>query len=604
MTDLQKPLPKRSEVPVEMTWDLNPIYTDETKWDADFARVENELPSLSKHKDNLHQIARNVLETLQANDEIGIIFGKLYSYASLKQSQDNGDSNSQNRLEKLRMLGTRLSSATAWIEPELLALEPQKLSEFQTIEDLKIYSYYFETLERRRAHVRSSEVEDVLALAREATSGTATVYKLFNNADLKFPEVQDENGNMVELTHGRFRNFLESRDREVRENSFKVMHGEYDKWRNTLAASLSGAVKTDVFEARVRNYPSALHAALGPDAIPTEVYTNLVSAVHERLPVLHRYLRLRKKMLKLDSLKMWDLYVPMVANVEKEVPYEEAKKILLESSEPLGETYVSILREGLENRWVDVPENEGKSSGAFSDGSYVTPPYILMNWQDNLSNAFTLAHEFGHSAHSYLTRKTQPYVYASYTIFVAEVASTLNEALLTNYLQKQAQASGDKALQLYLLNSYAERFRTTLFRQTMFAEWELQIHTQVENGEALTAENLSASYLELNKTYYGAEVDVDDSVQIEWARIPHFYYGFYVYQYATGISAAAALAQQIVAEGEPAVQRYLEFLRGGSSRTSIDLLRGAGVDMASPAPIHQALDVFDDLIAKMENLAD
>ncbi|HEX8550440.1 MAG TPA: oligoendopeptidase F [Abditibacteriaceae bacterium] len=602
MPDLQKPLPKREEVPLELTWDLTTIYSEEAAWETDFAQLEESLPSLSAHKGALDNAA-NVLDTLKTSDEVGILFGKLYAFASLRLSEDNANSDSLNRVEKLKMLGTRLSAATAWIEPELLAIAPETLRSFLQ-QGLEEYSYYFETLERRRTHVRSAEVEDVLALAREATGGTATVYKLFNNADLKFPEIPDEDGNSVELTHGRYINFLESQKREVRENAFKTMHGEYAKWRNTLAASLSGAVKTDVFEARVRHYDSALHAALGPDAIPTEVYSNLVSTVHERLPVLHRYLRLRKKLLKLDELQLWDLYVPMVASVEKPMPYEEAKQTLLDASAPLGETYLSILREGLENRWVDVLENEGKTSGAFSGGSYATSPYILMNWQDNLSNAFTLAHEFGHSAHSFLTRQNQPYTYANYTIFVAEVASTLNEALLTNHLQKQAEATGDRALQLYLLNSYAERFRTTLYRQTMFAEWELHIHQKVENGEALTAENLSESYLELNKQFYGAEVTVDECVQSEWLRIPHFYYGFYVYQYATGISAAAALAKQILEEGAPAVERYLNFLRGGSSKTSIDLLRGAGVDMASPAPIHQALDVFDELIGKMEALAE
>jgi oligoendopeptidase F len=382
------------------------------------------------------------------------------------------------------------------------------------------------------------------------------------------------------------------------------MHGEYSKWRNTLAASLSGAVKANVFNARVRKYESALHAALSPDEIPTEVYTNLIGAVRERLPVLHRYLRLRKKMLGLDDMQMWDLYVPMVKEVEREIPYEEAKRSVAQSLQPMGDQYLRVLDRAFNERWIDVLENEGKTSGAFSDGAYTTPPYILMNWQDNLNNAFTLTHELGHSLHSHFTRETQPYVYSHYTIFVAEVASTLNEALLTNYMQKQAKEQGDRALQLYLLNSYAERFRTTLYRQTMFAEFELMIHQTVERGEALTAESMSDSYLQLNKDFYGAEVNVDDCVSIEWSRIPHFYYDFYVYQYATGISAAAALSKQIVEEGQPAVERYLNFLRGGGSDTSINLLRGAGVDMATPQPVHQALNVFDSIIGQMEELAE
>lgn len=598
-----KTLPKRGEVPLELTWDLTLIYADAAAWDADFARVEASLAEITAQQGRLTSAAA-ILAMLQGQDEIGQLFGRLYSYASLLRSQDNADAEAQGRVERLKMLGTRLATASAWIEPELLATPSEELATLRAGEPgLALYDYYFETLERRRPHVRSAEVEDVLALAREATGATATVYKLFSDADLKFPEIADDKGEKSELTHGRYIRFLESRDRGVRENAFRTMHGEYTRWRNTLAASLSGSVKATVFEARARRYPSALNAALDPDAIPTAVYTNLISTVHERLPVLHRYLRLRKKLLGLPDLQMWDLYVPMVGAVEKKVPYDEAKTLLLDASAPLGEKYGSILKKGLESRWVDVMENEGKTSGAFSDGSYTTPPYILMNWQDNLTNAFTLAHEFGHSAHSFLTRQTQPYVYSNYTIFVAEVASTLNEALLTNHLQKQAEASGDRELQLYLLNAYAERFRTTLYRQTMFAEFELMLHQSTESGEALTAENMSERYLELNKQFYGAEVNVDDCVAIEWARIPHFYYGFYVYQYATGISAAAALAQQILSEGEPAVERYLGFLSGGSSKTSIDLLRGAGVDMASPAPVHQALNVFDGIIEKMEGLA-
>ena len=600
-----KTLPKRGQVPLELTWDLSVVYAAEADWESDFARVEESIPDFDAWKNRLAESPQNLLQCLQKQDEIGVIFSQLYSYASLKRSEDNAQAEAQGRVERVKMQGTRLGAATAWIEPEILAMPPQTLRDFQAQErELGLYSYYFQTLERRRAHVRSAEVEDVLALAHEATSGTSTVYKLFNDADLKFPDVEDENGASVELTHGRYIRFLENQNRNVRERAFRTVHGEYSRWRNTLAASLSGAVKSDVFSARARKYDNALHAALSPDDIPTDVYRNLVSAVRERLPVLHRYLRLRKKLLKLDDLQMWDLYVPMVAEVEKEMPYDEAQQAVLQASQPLGEKYARILEQSFDSRWIDVLENEGKSSGAFSDGAYTTPPYILMNWQDNLSNAFTLAHELGHSIHSYFTRETQPYVYSHYTIFVAEVASTLNEALLTHHLQKQAEAAGDRALQLYLLNSYAERFRTTLYRQTMFAEFELKIHELVESGEALTADGMSEIYLQFNKDFYGAEVNVDDCVAIEWARIPHFYYGFYVYQYATGISAAAALSKQILEEGEPAVERYLNFLRGGGSDTSINLLRGAGVDMATSAPVHQALDVFDEIIAKMEALAE
>lgn len=598
------PLPKRNEIPTALTWDLTLVYERDEDWERDFQVVENHIAPLGAMQGTLHN-GWSLLNTLKTSDEIGQTLGRLYSYASLKRSQDNANAESQARLERVKMLSTRLASAAAFIEPEILELDADVLQGFIAEEaGLKLYEYYLQKLQRRRPHIRSAEVEDVLAQAYEATSAPATVYKMFGDADLKFPNVLDKDGNEVELTHGRYIKFLESSDRTLRENGFKTMHNEYSKWRNTLASNLAGAVKSHVFSARVRHYDSALHAALDPDEIPTDVYTNLISSVRERLPVLHRYLRLRKKLLGLDELQMWDLYVPMVADVEKEISYEQAETEVKKSLLPLGEDYNRVLDKAFSSRWIDVMENEGKTSGAFSDGSYTTPPYILMNWQDNLNNAFTLTHELGHSLHSYYTRETQPYVYAGYTIFVAEVASTLNESLLTNHLQREAREKGDKALQLSLLNSYAERFRATLFRQTMFAEFELMIHSLNERGEALTADGMSELYKSLNDDYYGAEVQVDDAVAIEWARIPHFYYDFYVYQYATGISAAAALSKQIVEEGAPAVERYLNFLRGGGSDTSINLLRGAGVDMATPTPIHQALDVFDSVIAQMEELAE
>ena len=597
-------LPKRHEIPTEMTWDLTLIYERDQDWERDFQVVEDQIAPLSAMQGTLHN-GWSLLNTLQKSDEVGKTLGRLYSYASLKRSEDNAVAESQGRVERVKMLGTRLASATAFIEPEILELEENVLAGFVADEPgLQLYDYYLQKLQRRRAHIRSAEVEDVLAQAYEATSGSGNVYKMFGDADLKFPDVVDGEGKTVELTHGRYIKLLESDDRTLRENGFKTMHNEYAKWRNTLAANLASTVKSHVFSARVRHYDSALNSALDPDEIPTDVYTNLISTVRERLPVLHRYLRLRKKLLKLDELQLWDLYVPMVPNVEKEISYEQAEIAVKKSLLPMGESYNRVLDTAFSSRWIDVMENEGKTSGAFSNGSYTTPPYILLNWQNNLNNAFTLTHELGHSLHSYHARETQPYVYAGYTIFVAEVASTLNEALLTQHLQKEARDRGDRALQLSLLNSYAERFRTTLFRQTMFAEFEYSIHATLERGEALTAEGMSEMYLALNQDFYGAEVRVDDSVAIEWARIPHFYYDFYVYQYATGISAAAALSKQILEEGEPAVARYIEFLRGGGSDTSINLLRGAGVDMATPTPIHQALDVFDSVIAQMEALAE
>ncbi|HEX8463354.1 MAG TPA: oligoendopeptidase F [Abditibacterium sp.] len=594
---------KRHEVPAELTWDLSPVYASADAWEADYLKLESELPRFESFAGTLSD-PKSLLQCLQFRDETGQLIGKMYSWASLMKSGDNADSDAQARYDRITGLYSRRAAATAFIEPEILSIPTAELASFVSSEDgLKLYSYYFETLERSRAHSRSGEVEEVLAQLAETREACAQAFRMFDHADLKFPSVKDENGVEQELTHGKYINFLQSTDRRVREDAFRAMHGTFLNWKNTLAATLSGTVKAHVAMARIRKYPSVLHMELGPDAIPTEVYTNLISTVRERLPVLNRYLALRKKMLGLDELKMWDLYVPMIENLDREVSYEDGKKLVLDCVEPLGEEPKSVLERGFEERWVDVLENEGKTSGAFSDGSYLTPPYILMNYQDKLESVFTLAHEWGHSLHSYLARESQPYVYSGYTIFVAEVASTLLEALLSHQMLEKARAEGDKNLQLYLLNQTAERFRATLYRQTLFAEFELKIHQIVEKNEALTADLMTEIYLQINRDYYGAEVTVDEIAGIEWARIPHFYYGYYVYQYATGISAAQSLARQILKEGQPAVERYLNFLRGGGSKTSIDLLLGAGIDMTTPDPINAALDIFEEAVAEMEKLA-
>ncbi len=586
-----------------MTWDLTLVYPGAEAWEADFVRLENGLSAFEAFSGQLGDPAK-LLECLRLGDESGAQIGKLYSWASLSKAGDNADSDAQGRYERAVGLYARRAAATSWIEPQILALPPEKLREMIQAEDgLKLYDYYFQTLERERTHTRSAEVEEVLAQLSEPLSAAQTAFRQFDNADLKFPPVLDENGIEQELTHGKYINFLQSDDRQVRERAFRAMHGEFYKWRNTLAATLGGTVKSHVALSRVRGYDSVLNMELDPDAIPTSVYLNLISTVRERLPVLHRYLRLRKKRLGLSELKMWDLYVPIVENVERTIAFEDGKKLVLESITPLGQEPTQIIRRGFDERWVDVLENEGKTPGAFSDGSFLTPPYMLLNYQEKLESVFTLAHEWGHSLHSYLSRESQPYVYSGYTIFVAEVASTLLEALLSHHMLTQAREQGDKPLQMYLLNQVAERFRTTLFRQTLFAEFELRIHEKVEANQALTAQEMSEMYLGINRDYYGAEVDVEDVAAIEWARIPHFYYGYYVYQYATGISAAQTLAKQILNEGAPAVERYLGFLRGGGSKTSIDLLQSAGVDMTTPAPIHAALDSFEDAIAQMEALA-
>lgn len=438
-----------------------------------------------------------------------------------------------------------------------------------------------------------------MAQASEVLDASGNTFGMLNNADLKFPTIKDEEGTEVEITHGRYIRFLESEDRRVREEAFKGVYSKYGEFRNTFASTLSGEVKNHNFNATVRKYDSARHAALSSNNIPETVYDNLVKTVNDNLPLLHRYLELRKKVLALDELHMYDLFTPLVKEVKMEVTYEEAKDYVLKGLAPLGEDYLNVLKEGFENRWVDVHENKGKRSGAYSSGTYGTNPYILMNWQNNVNNLFTLVHEFGHSVHSYYTRKCQPYPYGNYSIFVAEVASTCNENLLNDYLLNTIE---DEKKRIYLLNHYLEGFRGTLFRQTMFAEFEHTIHLKAQNGEALTADMLTKEYYELNKKYFGENVTIDEEIGLEWARIPHFYYNYYVYQYATGISAATALSKQILEEGEPAVTRYLEFLKSGSSDYPIEVLKKAGVDMTKAEPVQEAMNVFEEKLNELEEL--
>ena len=423
---------------------------------------------------------------------------------------------------------------------------------------------------------------------------------MFNNADLELPVIKDENDNDVQLSHGKYVSFfLENKDRSVREAAFNAMHSAYNQMRNTLATNYSLRVKSDIFFSRSRKYGSSLKAALGPANIPVAVYDNLVSTVNENLPSLHRYLELRKQVLSLSELHIYDLYVPMVKEIDYKITHSQARETCLAALAPLGADYVETLRKGFESRWVDVAENQGKRSGAYSWGSYGTYPFMLLNWQDSMDSMFTLIHEAGHSMHSFHSRQTQPYCYGDYTLFVAEVASICNEMLLTHQLLKNTD---DPALKRYVINHALDGFRGTMFRQTLFAEFERDAHARAEAGEALTPEMLCGLYMNLNRKYYGAVVSLDDLVEIEWARIPHFYSSFYVYQYATGISAAVALSQQIIEEGSPAARRYLRFLSGGSSKYSLDLLKDAGVDLSTPAPIQQALDVFSSYIGEFEKL--
>lgn len=596
-----KSLPARSEIPVEETWRLEDIFSTDEEWEKEFQEVKGLIPKVKEFAGKLGESADILYQALTFQDQLLERIGKLYTYSHMRYDQDTTNSHYQGMDDRMKNLYSQAASALAFIVPEILAIDENRVKSFlDEKQELKLYEHALDEINLQRPHVLSAEQEALLAEAGEVMNVSSNTFGMLNNADLQFPSIKDENGDEVEITHGRYIRFLESKDQRVRRDAFKAVYQTYGNFKNTFASTLNGNVKRNNFNARVRHYQSARHAALSANNIPESVYDNLISAVNDNLHLLQRYVKLRKQVLGLDELHMYDLYTPLVKDVKIEIKYDEVKELVLKGLAPLGEEYAKVLKEGFENRWVDVHENKGKRSGAYSSGAYGTNPYILLNWQDNVNNLFTLAHEFGHSVHSYYTRKTQPFPYGNYSIFVAEVASTCNEALLNDYLLKNVDEEGKR---IYLLNHYLEGFRGTVFRQTMFAEFEHMIHQKAQNNEALTAESLTRDYYELNKKYFGEQdIVIDEEIGLEWARIPHFYYNYYVYQYATGFSAATALSKQILEEGEPAVKRYLDFLSAGSSDYPIEVLKKAGVDMTSAQPIHEACKVFAEKLAELEQL--
>jgi len=597
---MAKALSKRSEVPVEKTWRLEDIFATDDLWREEYNKLKSEIPNLLKYQGRLGESAQTLYELLQLNDDLGMRLGKLHTYAHMRYDQDTTNSFYQGLYQEAQMLVTKYFSAISYITPEILFVGEEKINEFfKTLPELELYRKALDDILRRRPHTLSEKEEALLAEASDVLHASSNTFSMLNNADLKFPTIIDENGEEVTLTHGRYIRFMESKDRRVRKDAFEALYKTYGSFKNTFASTLSTTVKAHNFLAKAKNFQSARQMALFENNIPETVYDNLVEAVNENLHLLHRYIKLRKKLLNLDELHMYDIYTPLVQDVEMEVTYEEAQDLVLKGLAPMGEEYLSIIKDGFKNRWIDVEENEGKRSGAYSSGSYGTNPYILLNWQNNMDNAFTLAHELGHSVHSYYTRKYQPFVYGDYSIFVAEVASTCNETLLNDYLLKTMKEKNGK---LYIINNYLDGFRGTVFRQTMFAEFEHIIHTKAQEGVPLTAEILTDIYYKLNQKYYGEDIVHDPEIGLEWARIPHFYYNYYVYQYATGFSAASALANQILTEGEPAVERYINFLKAGSSDYPIEVLKKAGVDMTTKEPIYQALKVFEHMLDEMERL--
>ncbi|RFA37097.1 oligoendopeptidase F [Virgibacillus dokdonensis] len=600
MAKANKELPKRTELPVELTWRLEDIFETDEAWEQELADLQKAIPEIENYQGILGSSAKNLYEVLKLQDQLSERLGKLFTYAHMRYDQDTTNSFYQRINAQAENVITVASSKMSYIVPEILEINEATLKQFlQEEEGLQGYQKTLDEITRQRPHILNKREEAILAEASEPLGTASQTFGMLNNADLTFPSIKDENGEEVDVTHGRYIRFMESQDRSVRKAAFQAMYETYGAFKNTFASTLSGNIKKDNFVAKVRNYESARQAALDNNHIPEKVYDNLVEAVNERLPLLHRYIQLRKKVLELDELHMYDIYTPLVRDVDMEITYEKAQQYVLEGLAPLGEGYLNIVKEAYNNRWIDVEENKGKRSGAYSSGAYGTNPYILLNWQDNVNDMFTLAHELGHSVHSYYTRNNQPYRYGNYSIFVAEVASTCNEALLNDYLLKNLT---DEKQKLYVLNHFLEGFRGTVFRQTMFAEFEHMIHVKQQQGEALTAEKLTELYYDLNKKYYGDDVVLDEEIGLEWARIPHFYYNYYVYQYATGYSAATALAQQILTEGDGAVERYTNFLKAGSSEYPIEVLQKAGVDMNSKQTILDALDVFAEKLEQLEDL--
>jgi oligoendopeptidase F len=593
-------LTKRSDIPKEYTWDLESIFPTNEDWENGFKSLQQRLPELETLKGTLAQSGQALLAVLQKRDELFEKLETLFVYASMRKDEDTTNSLYQGMYDRAMQLVVHASTVGSYIEPEILAIPQDTLNRFvRETPELGLYGQQLHDLNRKRPHVRSAEVEAVLAAAGEIADAPDAIFSMIDNADLKLPLIKNEEGEDVQLTKGNYLVYIRSNDRPVRKEAFEGLHSTFLKQRNTVAVTLSAQIKGSTFFTRQRSYGSSRERALARYNIPVSVYNNLVETVGEHIYLLNRYMRLRKRLLRLDELHMYDLYVPIVKETADEVSYEQASDTVVDALAPMGENYTDILKRAFKERWIDVYETPGKRGGAYSGGGYATRPFVLLNFQNKRDSMYTLAHELGHSMHSYFSRTYQPFQYGDYTIFVAEVASTLNEGLLTEYLLKTTK---DPTVRLAILNHSLEDLRGTLFRQTMFAEFEQQIYSRAEQGEPLTADTLSAMYRALNEKYYGGEAVIDELIDIEWARIPHFYYNFYVYQYATGISAASALVQQILREGKPAVDRYLKFLSSGSSDYSIELLKKAGVDMTSPEPVRQALQLFDTHLTQMEDL--
>ena len=590
---------QRSEIALEDTWAIEDLYASDDLWEAELATLGDDKTKLEGYAGHLAESGETLCEYLLFTEELGEKISKLANYCTRMADVDTRNAVYQAMSGKFMSVVVSLSAAQSFETPEIMAISEETLEGFyKACPALERFRRYLTNERRHKEHTLSPAEEKLLAATGEMTSAPSDIYGMFANADISFADAVDSKGQAHPLRQGNFVSYEESPDRSLRQSAYENLYDSFAGFKNTAAALLNAQNKQLKFRAEARKYASAFEASLDRTNVPTSVYLNLIEAVHQNMDKMHRYVKLRKKLLGVDELHFYDIYTPLLADVDKKIPFAESKQTVYDALAPLGEDYRKILKEGFENRWIDVYTNEGKRSGAYSAGAKVHP-YVLLNYTGTLDSQFTLAHEMGHALHSYLSNKTQNPVDAHYVIFVAEVASTCNEALLMEYLLAKTT---DKKERAYLINHFLEQFKSTLYRQTMFAEFELNIGRMVQEGKTLTADVLCGEYKRLNELYFGSEIFVDDRIAMEWARIPHFYYNYYVFQYATGYSAAIALSRRILKEGEPAVRDYLNFLSGGCSKSPIDLLKGAGVDMTSPEPVNQALQLFGELLDEMEEL--
>lgn len=599
---MAKELISRDQVEEKNTWNLKDMYEDESLWEKDLETVKAWADELASFEGKVCDSAANLLKSLELDAKIGEKLEFAFGYSSRLFDVDQGNSKHQGMYQKVISLYTEVSSKTAFISPEILACDEKKLNSFfEEEKGLELYRIEIKEIARRKAHTLSAELEKVVAMTGEMAQTPNDIYEAFTNVDITYPSIKDEKGEEVRITDGRFVHLLESVDRRVRKDTFEGYYSTYKQFLNTFAATYSGEVKTRIFNAKMRNYDSTLEAAVDANNVSPEVYKNLVKTVNDNLDKLHAYVSLRKKCLGVDELHMYDIYTPMIAGVAKEVSYEEAQDTIKKALSVLGDDYVGLLTDAFENRWCDVYENKGKRGGAYSSGSYGCHPYMLLNYNGSLDAMFTVAHEMGHSMHTWYSNNAQPFIYSEYKIFVAEVASTCNELLLLDYLLKNSKDKKEKA---YLLNHYLDSFKGTVFRQTQFAEFEMITNEMLEKGESLNAENLCKLYKDINEKYYGPAMISDEQIAYEWARIPHFYYNFYVYQYATSFCAAVAISERIIKEGAPFVEQYKKFLSSGCTDAPVELLKIAGVDLTTAAPIEAALKKCGEIVKELEELVD